>query len=131
MFLGVDTYLLKEGIIVQEVEKPNEDTFKRKLIIANKCSFNGSFIDNGSLSICGTNNRYILGDNLELIQKILNFKLSKIIYYTTKYSQSFLSKEAFKYIPDLRKLGITDITEEEYYKLLGLSDDEIQQINNF
>ena len=117
--------------MVQEVEKPNEDTFKRKLVIANKCSFNGSFIDNGSLSICGTNNRYVLGDNLELIQKILNFKLSKIINHMTKYNQDYLSKEALEFIPDLRKLGIIDITEEKYYELLGLSDEEIQRINDF
>jgi hypothetical protein len=42
----------------------------------------------------------------------------------------YLESDAFHYIPDIRKLGITDITEDEFYKLIGLTDEEIYQIKN-
>ena len=42
----------------------------------------------------------------------------------------FLNKESFEYIPDIRKLGIKDITEEEFYKLIGLDKNEINLIDN-
>ena len=41
---------------------------------------------------------------------------------------SFLEKEVCNYIPDIRKLGITDITEDEFYKLIGLTRQEIDQV---
>ena len=43
---------------------------------------------------------------------------------------SFLEKEVCNYIPDIRKLGIEDITEDEFYKLIGLTRQEINQIKN-
>ena len=61
---------------------------------------------------------------------MLDFKISAIISSYTKYGQDFLDKDAFKYIPDIRKLGITDITEDEFYKLVGLTQQEINQIKN-
>lgn len=42
---------------------------KIKLIIANKSSYKGSFIDDGRLGLCGNDKFYILGENLELIKK--------------------------------------------------------------
>ena len=85
--------------------------FKRKIIIANKASFNGIFIDEGKIGLTGCNKYYIIGDNLELILKMLNFKITDIISHFTKYTQDFLDREAFKYLPDIRKLGINDIDE--------------------
>ena len=73
----------------------------------------------------GNHKFYILGDNLEIIKKILSFKIINIIGQYTKYGQDFLDNEAFKYLPDIRKLGITDITEDEFYKLIGLTHKEI------
>ena len=64
------------------------------------------------------------------------FEIPKFIIFNIivsdflKYSQSFLDKEAFKYLPDIRKLGIADITEDEFYKLIGLTHQEINQIKN-
>jgi hypothetical protein len=43
---------------------------------------------------------------------------------------SFLEKEVCSYLPDIRKLGIADITEDEFYKLIGLTCKEINQIKN-
>jgi len=126
--LAVDTYTIKEGIMVKKLIEKHPDTNKRKLVIANKASFKGSFIDQGKLGLTGNHKFYILGNNLELIQKILNFKLGEVISHFTKYGQDFLDRDAFNYIPDLRKLGISDITELEFYKLLNLSDDEIHLI---
>ena len=39
-----------------------------------------------------------------------------------------IDKDAFSYIPDIRKLGIQDITEKEFYKLIGFSDKDISII---
>ncbi len=128
--LAVDTYTLNEGILVKEVSEQHPDANKRKLIIANKRSFKGAFIDEGKLSITGTEKFYILGDNLEIILKIMQFSISNIICDYTKYRMSFLEKEVCNYIPDIRKMGITDITEDEFYKLIELTEQEINKIKN-
>ena len=127
---AVDTYTIKEGIHVKKALVKHPDAKKRKLIISNKRCFVGAFIDEGQLGLSGTHKFYILGENLELIQKLLTFKISNILCEFTKYGQSFLDTTAFKYIPDLRKLNINDINEDEFYKLIGLSAQEIQQVNN-
>ena len=41
-----------------------------------------------------------------------------------------MEKEVYTYLPDIRKLGIADITEDEFYKLIGLTRQEINQIKN-
>lgn len=129
---AVDTYRLKEGIMVKKVKEVHPDADKRKLILSNKSSFNGIFIDNGKLSLTGANKYYILGDRLELLQRMFKFRIMNIICHLTKYGQDFLNKDAFKYIPDIRKLDIdNDITEDEFYKLVGFTEDEIQQIYSF
>ena len=55
-----------------------------------------------------------------------------MISHYTKYRQDFLEKEVYNYLPDIRKLGAisTDITEDEFYKLIGLTRAEINQIKN-
>ncbi len=78
----------------------------------------------------GNDKSYIIGDNLELILKLLSFKISDMISHFTKYRQDFLEKEVYTYLPDIRKLGIVDITEDEFYKLIGLTRQEINQIKN-
>jgi hypothetical protein len=127
---AVDTFTIKEGLMVKKATEQHPDANKRKLIISNKASFTGAFIDEGKLGLTGSDKTYIIGDNLEIILKMFKFKISDIISHFTKYRQDFLEKEAFTYIPDIRKLGITDITEDEFYKLLGLTLDEINQIKN-
>lgn len=124
--LAVDTYTIKEGIMVKKAYVQHPDADKRKLIIANKSSFSGAFIDDGKLSLTGSDKTYILGDNLELILKMLKFKISDIICHFTKYRQDFLEKEVYTYLPDLRKLGINDINEKQFYQLIGLTHDEIK-----
>jgi hypothetical protein len=128
--LAVDTCTLNEGILVKKAIEQHPDANKRKLIIANKRGFKGAFIDEGKLSLTGNHKFYILGENLELIKKILDFNISVVISDFLKYGQSFLDNEAFKYLPDIRKLGIADITEDEFYKLIGLTRQEINQIKN-
>jgi hypothetical protein len=125
---GIDIYTIKDGIMVKKTTINHPDMNKRKLIIANKSSFVGAFIDEGKLGLTGSDKTYIIGDNLELIQKILKFKISDIISHFTKYRQDFLEKEAFTYIPDIRKLRIKDIDEKKLYKLIKLSKDEIKLI---
>ena len=123
---AVDTYTIKEGLMVKKATEEHPDMNKRKLIIANKASFTGAFIDEGILNLTGNHKFYILGDKLELILKLFDFKIMNIIGHYTKYGQDFLDNEAFTYIPDIRKLGIADITESEFYKLIELTTDEIK-----
>ncbi len=52
---------------------------------------------------------------------MMDFDISKILCDYTKYRMSFLEKEVCNYIPDLRKLGIDDIIEDAFYKLIGLT----------
>jgi len=127
--LAIDTYTIKDGIMIKKATEKHPDADKRKLVIANKASFVGAFIDEGKLSLTGSDKTYILGHNLELILKILKFKISDIICHYTKYRQDFLEKEAYSYIPDIRKLEITDIEEEQFYNLIGFTTEEINLIN--
>ena len=60
---------------------------------------------------------YILGDNLELILKIMNFGISNMICDYTKYRMSFLEKEVCNYIPDIRKLDIKVLLIKMFYLL--------------
>ena len=126
---AVDTYTIKDGVMVKKATEQHQDASKRKLIIANKASFTGAFIDDGKLSLTGNHKFYILGENLELLNNLLQFKITNIICHFSKYGQDFLDSEAFMFIPDIRKLGFDDITEHEFYELVGLTEDEIKQIN--
>jgi hypothetical protein len=125
---AVDTFTIKEGIIVKKAIELHPDANKRKLIISNKSSFNGAFIDDGKLSLTGNHKFYILGDKLKLLKKMLEFKIINIMSYSTKYGQDFLDNDIFKYIPDIRKLDIDDITEKEFYTLIGLTSQEIEKM---
>jgi hypothetical protein len=125
---AVDTYTIKEGVMVKKALGQHIDANKRKLIISNKSSFTGAFIDEGKLGLTGKDKSYILGDKLELLLKMLSFKICDIISHFTKYRQDFLEKDVYTYLPDIRKLGITDITEEEFYGLIGFTFEEINQI---
>jgi hypothetical protein len=127
---AVDTFTIKEGILVKKATEQHPDANKRKLIIANKRGFKGAFIDEGKLSLSGNHKFYILGDKLEVVKKLLEFDISSVISDYLKYGQSFLDNEAFTYLPDVRKLGIQDITEDEFYKLIGFTRQEINQIKN-
>jgi hypothetical protein len=112
--------------MVKKVIKKHIDMDKRKLIIANKSSFKGVFIDDGKLSLTGSDKFYIMGDNLDIIYKLLSFKICDIISHFTKYRQDFLEKEVFRYIPDIRKFIINnDITEQDFYNLIGLTQEEL------
>jgi len=126
--LAVDTYRVKDGLFVKKTNERHPDASKRKLIIANKSSFNGAFIDEGKLGLTGSDKMYVLSDDLDLILKLLKFKLSNIIAHYTKYRQDFLEKDTIEYIPDLQKIGINDITENEFYTLIGMTQDEINML---
>jgi hypothetical protein len=127
---AVDTYTIKDGLMVKKASYEHPDMNKRKLIISNKASFTGAFIDEGKLNLTGNHKFYIVGEKLELILKLLNFKIINIIGHYTKYGQDFLDNDAFKYLPDIRKLAINDIDENKFYKLVGFTEDEIKIITN-
>jgi hypothetical protein len=127
---AIDTYTIKDGILVKKAETVHPDADKQKLVIANKSGFAGTFIDNGKLSLTGNHKFYILGNNLELVKKIMEFGIiSSIVCDYTKYGQDFLDADAFRYIPDLRKMNIADIGEREFYALINLDDNEIRAAN--
>lgn len=129
----VDTYTIKDGIKINKSKEKHIDAEKSKLIIAHKSSLNGIFIDDGRLGLCGSHQYYILGDinYLKFIKKIMGFKLIQIVSKFTKYHQEFLHKDIFLFIPDLTKLGYIDIDEKDFYKLLELTQDEINEIQFF
>ena len=60
---AIDTYRINEGIMVKKAIEQHPDANKRKLIISNKASFTGAFIDEGKLGLTGNHKFYILGDN--------------------------------------------------------------------
>lgn len=126
--LGVSTYRIKDGIIVSKMEKEHIDTRKRKLIFSNKKKLIGMFIDDGRLGISGRNNIYILGDNLELMLKYVKFKIFSFLSCFIKYNMELLEHALFEYMPDIRKLGIINIEEDEFYTLIGLSEKEKKAI---
>ena len=131
--LAVHTYRIKDGIIVSKVAEKNThpDADKRKLIISNKCNITvGLFIDEGKLSLSGYSKHYILGDNLELILKLLSFDIFKIVNKFTKYAQSFTNYDAFLYVPDIRKMPVSNLTEAKFYKMLNLTKSQIEEIKN-
>ena len=115
----IDTYDLRDKQYQLNITKSyHPDYNKRKLILSHKSELAGIFIDSGKLGICGNDNYYILGNNLTLIKKILSFDIIKKASIYTKYRQNFLDADFFTYVPDLRKLGYTNITEDEFNKLI-------------
>ena len=131
---GINTYTLDKGYEFKKMLKKHADSDKTKLIIPNKCSFKGCFIDNGNIGLVGTHKYYILGDNLEILLNMLNYKFINLICEYTKYSQDFVDNEVFNFIPDIRKLkniNYDNLTEEYFYNLVGFNKDEIKIINKF
>ena len=115
----IDTYDLRDKQYQLNITKSyHPDYNKRKLILSHKSELAGIFIDSGKLGICGNDNYYILGNNLTLIKKILSFDIIKKASIYTKYRQNFLDTDFFTYVPDLRKLGYTDITEDEFNSII-------------
>jgi len=132
----IDTVVKGENGPIHKVkhsEKTHDDFNKRKLIIANKSNFYGIFVDHGKLGLCGGNKYYILGTDLNILKKLIEFPIfSKVVCNYTKYRQDFLDPIAFSYIPDLRKLknyNLKNLSENNFYKLIGLTKEEVEQIN--
>jgi len=48
--------------MIKKTTEIHPDANKRKLIIANKASFNGAFIDDGNLGLSGSDKTYIISD---------------------------------------------------------------------
>jgi hypothetical protein len=131
---AVDTVTIKRGIVVKTAIEQHPDANKFKLIIANKSGFTRTFIDDGRLSLTGNHKFYILGDDLEKLLKLFNTKLCNMLCQFTKYSQDFLDKEVFQFIPDIRKsndimLCIDD--EHRFYECIGFTPDEIIEIMKY
>ena len=129
--LAIDTYRIKDGYFVKKMNSNNIHIhqLENKLIIANKSSFNGSFIDNGKLGLVGSDKFYVLGNDLYKIKNLLDTNLGEIIAHYTKYRQDFLDKDAFLYIIDVRNISEIDlpiINNEYLYKYFELSEDEIK-----
>jgi hypothetical protein len=128
---GIDTYRIKDGYFVKKMLSEHKDQTKKKLIIANKSSLNGTMIDDGKLGLVGSDKFYILGDKLEILQTFFETNLCEIISHFTKYRQDFLEKEAFSYIPDIRQILKKKFDLDEIYKYFEFTKEEINTINNF
>lgn len=128
---GIDTYRIKDGYFVKKMLTEHKDHKKKKLIIANKSSLNGSLIDDGKLGLVGTDKFYILGDKLELLQEFFSTNLAEIISHFTKYRQDFIEKEGFTYMPDIRKICKKKICMEEIYEYFEFTTSEKNLIINY
>ena len=126
---AVDTYTIKEGIAVKKAAEVHPDAKKPKLILANKAGFAGAYVDEGKLSLTCNHKYYILGDRLEMLREVLSYKFAGMVCHYTKYGQDFLDVNAFKYIPDVRKLGEVEVTEARLYEWIGLTADEVSAIS--
>lgn len=126
---AVDTFRVKDGLFVKKMTSVHIDQSKCKLIIPNKSSFKGCFIDNGRLGLCGTDKFYILGDGdqLEKLKILLESNLCNFLVKFMKYRQHFLDEAVFDYIPDVRHIEYDSI--EKLYKKFNLSDKDIRIIN--
>jgi hypothetical protein len=89
------------------------------------------FIDDEKLSLTGSDKFYTEGISiaeLQIIKIVLEFNIFQVLSSYVKYRQDFLDKTIFDYVPDLRKMNITDLTENEFYDLIGLSKKEINSL---
>jgi hypothetical protein len=131
--IGIDTYRIKDGYFVKKMKSPHPDINTPKLIIANKRGFNGCFVDNGKLGLVGNHKFYLKGEQLDILCSFLNTPLCTMIANNTKYGQSFLDKDTFQYIMDVRNIPKSEvpvITNESVYRYLDLTDDEIAMIES-
>jgi len=124
---GIDTYT-KKGIFVRRMTDIHPHTFMSKLILANKSGLEGAFIDNiGSFGLTGNHKYYILGERLEILEEMFQFKMLQNLCHFMKYSQDFLDKEIFHFIPDLRKFP-RELTESDFYRVIGATTTELEAI---
>jgi Eco57I restriction-modification methylase len=129
--LGIDTYRLKDGYFVKKMKIVHKDTASPKLIIANKSSFKGVMIDDGKMGLVGNHKFYVTGDDLDILKLFFETNLASVIAHYTKYGQDFLDKDAFTYIPDVRKISeeeLPEITDECLNKYFDFTDEEIAMI---
>jgi hypothetical protein len=124
---GIDTYT-KKGIYVRRMCDLHPHTLMPKLILANKSGLEGAYLDFiGSFGLTGNHKYYILGENLEVLERMFQFKMLQNLCHFMKYSQDFLDKEIFHFIPDLRKFP-RELTEIEFYDEIGATATELEAI---
>ena len=128
---SVETYRIKDGIQVKKMISVHPHQKDNKLIIANKASYTGCFIDNGRLGLSGNDKFYILDtvQNLQKIQKYLLSNLGSITSHFTKYRQDFLDECSFDFVPNVGEIDYE--TLDELYHLIGFSNEEIECIQKF
>ena len=51
-----------------------------------------------------------------------------MINNVVKYNMELRDDHVMKFIPDLRKLNINDITEDGFYEMIGLTQDDINEL---
>lgn len=126
---GIDTYRIKDGYYVKKMIEEHPHQNKKKLILANKRSLSGGFIDTGSLGLVGNHKFYIIGKHLDTLNKFLNSKLCSIIIHFTKYGQNFVDNSAFDYVPDIRYIS-SDYDKDNIYKYFEFTKEEIHMIED-
>ena len=132
---GINSYLIKENkFMFKEVNTPHKNHNKSKIIMPNKTNLKYTFLDEkGNYSLVGTHKYYIIDkiENLKKIEKYFKFKIIHLINWSFKYSGNFVEDFVWNYIPNILKINDGNISENDFYKLLKLTKDEINLINNF
>jgi hypothetical protein len=125
---GIDTYRIKDGYFVKKMIQEHPHHTQKKLILANKASLKGGFIDKGKFGLVGNHKFYILGEKLEIVRKFLESSLCEMLVHFTKYGQDFVDNDAFNYIPDIRFICNDKYDINKIYKYFKFTDDEIKDI---
>ena len=117
-------YCIKRGVLVVQTPTPTRCAGDRKIIIPSSRMFQGAFTDNGRMGVSGP--YYITNvDNTDILLKVLGFRIMAAVTVATHYNMQLMhAGTTSPFIPDLGKLGITDITEEAFYDLIGLTEEE-------
>ena len=125
---GIDTYRIRDGYFVKKMKEKHPAINERKLILANKSSLRGGFIDDGNFGLVGNHKFYVTGEKLDMLEKFFSSNLCDVIVNLTKYGQDFVDTPAFEYIPDIRKICSKKYNIEKIYNYFGFSKKEIEMI---
>ena len=119
-------YTNKAGFQVRRSIRSGEQKTQRKLICACRYAYDiGLFSDDGRLITDGCHGiDYFLTENHDLMKKVLGFNLMKTVVKYTKTSMRFKESYMAYWFADLSKIGIQDITEEEFNRLIKAYETE-------
>jgi len=112
-------------LIAKSIKKhPLQNT--PKIFIDGSSKLKYYYDKDGEYGIIGQNQFYIVGDDLEYIEKYFKTKLSNFLLRNIKYRQNFIEP---RYYPDIRSISLKKITDESLADYFKFTKDEREIIN--